>query len=183
MAQKQALEDDATATQRKMDSANALINALAGEESRWTQQSKEFDDTIQRLTGGVAVQQVCVSRRGLLDFCSFLMLLSTQSYLAACCWMCCAWQVRYISHVFLAEPVSSVSGAAETHIHRLECHASETGCSCMSHGQLGQLASPATPKMPEQGSKAGVLSVQATVPLPAALCPTWAPSTRSSGTC
>lgn len=56
MAQKQALEDDATATQRKMDSANALINALAGEESRWTQQSKEFDDTIQRLTGGHQVQ-------------------------------------------------------------------------------------------------------------------------------
>ena len=37
MAQKQALEDDAT--------------ALAGEEGRWTQQSKEFDDTIQKLTG------------------------------------------------------------------------------------------------------------------------------------
>ena len=52
MAQKQALEDDATATQRKMDSANALLSALAGEEGRWTQQSKEFDDTIQKLTGG-----------------------------------------------------------------------------------------------------------------------------------
>ena len=51
MAQKQALEDDATATQRKMDSANALLSALAGEEGRWTQQSKEFDDTIQKLTG------------------------------------------------------------------------------------------------------------------------------------
>ena len=51
MAQKQALEDDATATQRKMDSANALLSALAGEEGRWTQQSKECDDTIQKLTG------------------------------------------------------------------------------------------------------------------------------------
>jgi len=51
MAQKQALEDDATATQRKMDSANALLSALAGKEGRWTQQSKEFDDTIQKLTG------------------------------------------------------------------------------------------------------------------------------------
>ena len=51
MAQKQALEDDATATQRKMDSANALLSALAGEEGRWTQQSKEFNDTIQKLTG------------------------------------------------------------------------------------------------------------------------------------
>lgn len=37
MAQKQALEDDAAATQKKMDSANALITALAGEEVRWTQ--------------------------------------------------------------------------------------------------------------------------------------------------
>ena len=54
MAQKQALEDDATATQRKMDSANALLSALAGEEGRWTQQSKEFDDTIQKLTGMLA---------------------------------------------------------------------------------------------------------------------------------
>lgn len=30
MAQKQMLEDDAAATQKKMDSATALINALAG---------------------------------------------------------------------------------------------------------------------------------------------------------
>lgn len=51
MMQKQMLEDDATMTQKKMDSANALLHALAGEEGRWTQQSKEFDDTIQRLTG------------------------------------------------------------------------------------------------------------------------------------
>ena len=55
MAQKQALEDDAAATQKKMDSANALINALAGEEVRWTAQSKEFDQTIQRLTGDCAM--------------------------------------------------------------------------------------------------------------------------------
>lgn len=51
MAQKQALEDDAAATQKKMDSATALITALAGEEIRWTAQSKEFDIQIQRLTG------------------------------------------------------------------------------------------------------------------------------------
>jgi len=36
----------------QMDSATALINALAGEEVRWTNQSKEFDSQIQRLTGG-----------------------------------------------------------------------------------------------------------------------------------
>lgn len=51
MAHKQALEDDAAATQKKMDSANALIGALAGEEARWSAQSKEFDQTIQQLTG------------------------------------------------------------------------------------------------------------------------------------
>ena len=61
MAQKQALEDDATATQRKMDSANALLSALAGEEGRWTQQSKEFDDTIQKLTGmGIPIARASV---------------------------------------------------------------------------------------------------------------------------
>lgn len=51
MAQKKALEDDAASTQRRMDSANALLSALAGEEGRWMQQSHEFNDTIQRLTG------------------------------------------------------------------------------------------------------------------------------------
>lgn len=51
MQSKAALEADAAATQRRMDSANALLNALAGEEGRWTQQSSAFDTTIQRLTG------------------------------------------------------------------------------------------------------------------------------------
>ena len=64
MAQKQALEDDAVATQRKMDSANALITALAGEEIRWTAQSKEFDQTIQRLTGDCAMASAFVSYLG-----------------------------------------------------------------------------------------------------------------------
>ena len=36
-----------------MDAANALLGALAGEEERWTRQSREFDDTIQRLTGAL----------------------------------------------------------------------------------------------------------------------------------
>ncbi len=53
MRHKQALEEDAQMTQQKMDSANALLSALAGEETRWTEQSKEFDDTIQRLTGNL----------------------------------------------------------------------------------------------------------------------------------
>lgn len=51
----QALEDDAAATQRKMEAANHLISALAGEEARWTEQSKMFDDTINRLIGDCAI--------------------------------------------------------------------------------------------------------------------------------
>lgn len=49
--QKQALEDDAANTSRRMSVANALLGALAGEEGRWTGLSKDFDDQIQRLTG------------------------------------------------------------------------------------------------------------------------------------
>lgn len=64
MAQKQALEEDAAATQKKMDSANALISALAGEEIRWTEQSKEFDTTIQRLTGDCCIASAFVSYLG-----------------------------------------------------------------------------------------------------------------------
>lgn len=48
---KTALEADAAATQQRMDSANTLLSALAGEERRWTEQSQAFDATIQRLTG------------------------------------------------------------------------------------------------------------------------------------
>lgn len=55
--QKQALEDDAASTARRMAAANALLGALAGEEGRWTQLSKDFDDQIQRLTG--ALRHAC----------------------------------------------------------------------------------------------------------------------------
>ena len=51
MRQKQALEEDAATTKAKMDAANALLGALAGEEARWTEQSKAFDSQILRLTG------------------------------------------------------------------------------------------------------------------------------------
>ena len=54
MAEKQRLIDDAAATQARMDAATALITALAGEEVRWTEQSKQFDLQIQRLTGDCA---------------------------------------------------------------------------------------------------------------------------------
>uniref|UniRef100_A0A061RL16 Flagellar outer dynein arm heavy chain gamma n=1 Tax=Tetraselmis sp. GSL018 TaxID=582737 RepID=A0A061RL16_9CHLO len=64
MAEKQKLEEDAANTQKKMDAANALIHALAGEEQRWTEQSKEFDDMIQRLTGDCALASGFVSYLG-----------------------------------------------------------------------------------------------------------------------
>ena len=47
-----------------MDSASALIGALAGEEARWKQQSKEFDRTIQRLTGDCCIASAFVSYLG-----------------------------------------------------------------------------------------------------------------------
>ena len=55
MADKQKLQDDADNTKKKMDAANALINGLSGEKIRWTQQSKEFDDQIDRLVGDCAI--------------------------------------------------------------------------------------------------------------------------------
>ena len=60
MAEKQRLLDDAEATQKRMDAATALITALAGEEVRWTEQSKQFDLQIQRLTG-VTVKSTTVT--------------------------------------------------------------------------------------------------------------------------
>ena len=51
MRQKKALADDAASTQLRMDSANALLSALAGEEARWTAQSAAFASTIEKLTG------------------------------------------------------------------------------------------------------------------------------------
>ena len=45
--------------QARMDAANALLGALAGEEERWTRQSREFDDIIQRLTGMLRLSPLC----------------------------------------------------------------------------------------------------------------------------
>ena len=83
MANKQALEEDAQACQRKMDSANALINALAGEEVRWTQQSKEFDDQIARLTGDCALASGFVSYLGPFNK-EFRELLTTRDFYGDC---------------------------------------------------------------------------------------------------
>ena len=64
MAEKQRLEQDAVMTQRKADSANALIAALSGEEIRWTEQSTMFDDQIQKLSGDCAVASSFISYLG-----------------------------------------------------------------------------------------------------------------------
>ena len=55
MATKKALQDDADACQKKMDAANRLIGGLAGERSRWEEQSGAFADEIKRLAGDVAL--------------------------------------------------------------------------------------------------------------------------------
>eukprot|EP00899_Mesostigma_viride_P009796 jgi/Mesvir1/18818/Mv04309-RA.2 len=64
MKEKQRLEDDAERTQRRMDAANALISALSGEEHRWTEQSREFAATIDRLTGDCALASSFLSYCG-----------------------------------------------------------------------------------------------------------------------
>jgi len=55
MAEKQRLQDETDLTKRKMDAATQLINGLAGERDRWTQQSAEFSEQIQRLAGDCAI--------------------------------------------------------------------------------------------------------------------------------
>merc|ERR550514_821501 len=63
MANKQALEDKANMTKRKMDQANKLINGLAGEKVRWTEDSNNFASRRKRLIGDTAL--VC----GFVTFC------------------------------------------------------------------------------------------------------------------
>lgn len=53
MRDKQTLVEDAEACRRKMANATALIDGLGGEKVRWTEQSKKFDQQIQRCVSTV----------------------------------------------------------------------------------------------------------------------------------
>ncbi|KAL0250960.1 hypothetical protein GEMRC1_000174 [Eukaryota sp. GEM-RC1] len=64
VSQKKAVQEDAELTERRMDSANKLINGLSGERERWTIQSAEFKKTISQLVGDVAVSTAFLSYAG-----------------------------------------------------------------------------------------------------------------------
>ena len=54
MAEKQALQDRAAKTKRKMDQANRLINGLKDERKRWEHDANNFASSKSRLVGDVA---------------------------------------------------------------------------------------------------------------------------------
>ncbi|OQR97844.1 dynein heavy chain, outer arm [Achlya hypogyna] len=64
MAEKQKVEENATATRKKMEQATALIQGLAGERKRWTEESNRFADRKARLVGDCAVASAFVSYCG-----------------------------------------------------------------------------------------------------------------------
>jgi dynein heavy chain len=63
MAEKQAIEDNANKTRRKMEMATQLIEGLSGERQRWKEDSKKFADEIMRLVGD------CASASAFLSYC------------------------------------------------------------------------------------------------------------------
>ena len=54
IAQKRAIEENAANTKKRMEQATALINGLAGERERWSNDSEEFSNIKRRLVGDVA---------------------------------------------------------------------------------------------------------------------------------
>ena len=74
MANKKAIEEGAANTRKKMEQATALIDGLAGERQRWTDDSQKFEDTKRRLVGDVALGCAFVSYCGPFnqDFRSYL---------------------------------------------------------------------------------------------------------------
>lgn len=64
MAEKKRIEDGAMMLQRKMNQASELINGLAGERMRWTDDANNFADMKKRLVGDCAVACAFVSYCG-----------------------------------------------------------------------------------------------------------------------
>ena len=83
MASKQRIQQDAEATQKRMDAANRLIGGLAGEKRRWTAQSDAFADEIKRLTGDTALACGFISYVGPFN-ADFRHLLLTERFTGDC---------------------------------------------------------------------------------------------------
>eukprot|EP01029_Cantina_marsupialis_P005375 TRINITY_DN157_c1_g2_i1.p1 TRINITY_DN157_c1_g2~~TRINITY_DN157_c1_g2_i1.p1 ORF type:complete len:3733 (+),score=1529.44 TRINITY_DN157_c1_g2_i1:1436-11200(+) len=64
MAAKQKIEEGAETLKRKMEQASALINGLASERIRWTEDSNSFADIKRRLVGDCAVACAFISYCG-----------------------------------------------------------------------------------------------------------------------
>lgn len=64
MNKKRGIEEGATALEKKMSQASALINGLAGERKRWTEDAANFSDQKKRLVGDCAIGCAFVSYCG-----------------------------------------------------------------------------------------------------------------------
>jgi len=64
MAEKNALQERAAKTKRKMEQANKLINSLQDNKERWIKSANEFKSLKQRLVGDVAKACAFVSYCG-----------------------------------------------------------------------------------------------------------------------
>uniref|UniRef100_A0A7S1U3J4 Dynein heavy chain n=1 Tax=Phaeomonas parva TaxID=124430 RepID=A0A7S1U3J4_9STRA len=64
MAQKRQIEENAKETKNRMEQATSLIDGLAGERKRWTDDSHKFADIKRRLVGDVALACAFVSYCG-----------------------------------------------------------------------------------------------------------------------
>ncbi|KAL7543927.1 hypothetical protein ACHAXR_013293, partial [Thalassiosira sp. AJA248-18] len=64
MGKKRSIEEGAMSLQKKMNQASALINGLAGERARWTEDSANFSDQKKRLVGDCAIGCAFISYCG-----------------------------------------------------------------------------------------------------------------------
>jgi len=64
MAEKKRIEDGAAALAKKMNQASQLIGGLSGEQTRWTEDAKNFEDVKRRLVGDCALGCAFVSYCG-----------------------------------------------------------------------------------------------------------------------